>query len=133
MVVSDTADTVPAAVEFSAMLSDVPEVNANAPTSVTVTLYQRWGIGWKRLATWSARLGYGGLVVGTSRRQGSGTTPAGAYAITQTFGRLADPGTSMPYTKVTDDHWWVEDRSSRYYNEMRRGSQGGFALRTKGL
>lgn len=98
----------------------------------TVTLWQRWGFGWKKLAVWSARLGYGGLVLGTRRVQGTGTTPAGAYAITEAFGRQADPGTALPYTKVTTDHWWVEDRRSAYYNNMRLGRQGGFALRTTG-
>ena len=46
--------------------------------------------------------------------------------MTQTFGRQADPGTAMPYTRLTDDHWWVQDRRSPYYNQMRLGSQGGF-------
>lgn len=98
----------------------------------TVTLWSRWGFGWKKLAVWSARLGYGGMVLGYRRVQGTGTTPAGAYAITQAFGRQADPGTTLPYTKVTTDHWWVEDRRSAYYNQMRLGRQGGFALRTSG-
>jgi L,D-peptidoglycan transpeptidase YkuD (ErfK/YbiS/YcfS/YnhG family) len=38
----------------------------------------------------------------------------------------------VPYTKVTMDHWWVEDRRSAYYNQMRLGSKGGFLLRTSG-
>ncbi len=97
-----------------------------------VTLWQRWGFGWRKVASWSARLGYGGMVLGTRRVQSTGTTPAGAYSITETFGRLADPGTTMRYTKVTDDDWWVEDRRSRYYNLMRRGSLGGFAVTTHG-
>lgn len=101
-------------------------------TTGTVLLYQRSGSGWKRIASWGARLGYGGLVVGTRRVQGTGTTPAGAYRITQAFGRLSDPGTLLPYTRVGRDHWWVEDRRSAYYNQMRLGRQGGFALRTTG-
>lgn len=101
-------------------------------TTGTVLLYQRSGSGWRRVAAWGARLGYGGLVVGTRRVQGTGTTPAGAYTITEAFGRQADPGTLLPYTKVTSDHWWVEDRRSAYYNQMRLGSRGGFALRTTG-
>jgi L,D-peptidoglycan transpeptidase YkuD (ErfK/YbiS/YcfS/YnhG family) len=97
-----------------------------------VTLWQRWGFGWRKLASWSARLGYGGLVLGTRRVQSTGTTPAGAYSITETFGRLADPGTAMHYVKVTDDDWWVEDRRSIYYNRMRKASLGGFAVTTSG-
>jgi L,D-peptidoglycan transpeptidase YkuD (ErfK/YbiS/YcfS/YnhG family) len=98
----------------------------------TVSVYQRTTTGWHLMARWSARLGYGGLVVASKRVQDSGTTPAGAFRITESFGRLSDPGTRLPYTKVTMDHWWVEDRRSAYYNTMRRGSAGGFLLRTVG-
>jgi L,D-peptidoglycan transpeptidase YkuD (ErfK/YbiS/YcfS/YnhG family) len=98
----------------------------------TLVLYNRTRTGWHFIAAWPARLGYGGLVVGTLRRQDTGTTPAGSYSITQGFGRAANPGTRMPYTKVTDDHWWVEDRRSAYYNNMRLGRLGGFARTTRG-
>jgi L,D-peptidoglycan transpeptidase YkuD (ErfK/YbiS/YcfS/YnhG family) len=98
----------------------------------TVSLYSRSSTGWHRDATWPARLGRTGLVVGTLRVQDSGKTPAGSYRITQGFGRLANPGTRLPYTKVTLDHWWVEDRRSPYYNQMRLGSLGGFLRRTRG-
>ncbi len=98
----------------------------------TVSIFQRTTTGWHLSARWSARLGYGGLVVGTRRVQDTGTTPAGAFRITQAFGRQTNPGTLMPYTKVTMDHWWVEDRRSAHYNDMRRGSAGGFLLRTTG-
>jgi len=99
----------------------------------TLTLYSRTTGAWHRVATWPARLGYTGMVIGAKRVQDSGKTPAGQYPITQTFGRLANPGTRMAYTKVTTNHWWVEDRRSAYYNQMRLGTQGGFALRTRGF
>jgi len=98
----------------------------------TVSLFQRTATGWHLSARWSARLGYGGLVIASKRVQDTGTTPAGAFRITESFGRLSNPGTRLPYTKVTMDHWWVEDRRSAYYNDMRRGSRGGFLLRTTG-
>jgi L,D-peptidoglycan transpeptidase YkuD (ErfK/YbiS/YcfS/YnhG family) len=98
----------------------------------TVSLFQRTATGWYRSAHWPARLGYGGLVLAAKRVQDTGTTPAGAFRITQSFGRQTNPGTRVPYTKVTMDHWWVEDRRSSYYNTMRRGSAGGFLRRTSG-
>ena len=52
------------------------------------------------VATAHARLGYGGLVRAAQRRQGTGTTPAGLFPMTETFGRAADPGTAMPYTQA---------------------------------
>jgi len=98
----------------------------------TVSLYSRTTTGWRRVGSWPARLGYGGLVVAATRKQDTGTTPAGVFPITQAFGRYPDPGAKLPYTHVNSDHWWVEDRRSRFYNQMRLGSLGGFALRTSG-
>ena len=96
-------------------------------------LYSRTpGSHWHLVAQWSARLGYGGLVAGTRRVQDTGTTPAGVYPMTTAFGIQADPGSSLPYTRVNDDQWWVEDRTSAYYNQMRRASLGGFHVTTAG-
>ena len=100
--------------------------------SGTVTLYDRTAQGWAPVASWPARLGYGGLVPAASRVQSTGTTPAGLFSITQAFGRMPDPGTRLPYTHLSSDHWWVEDRRSRYYNQLRLGHLGGFARRTHG-
>jgi L,D-peptidoglycan transpeptidase YkuD (ErfK/YbiS/YcfS/YnhG family) len=71
----------------------------------TLTLYSRTTGAWHRVVTWPARLGYTGMVIGTKRVQDSGKTPAGQYLITQTFGRRANPGTRMAYTRVTTNHW----------------------------
>jgi L,D-peptidoglycan transpeptidase YkuD (ErfK/YbiS/YcfS/YnhG family) len=101
--------------------------------TATLTLYNRVGARWARVATYPARLGYGGLVVGTRRVQDTGTTPAGSYAISEAFGRRTNPGTSLPYFHVTNDYWWVEDRNSVYYNNMRLGHLGGFLRRTTGF
>ena len=133
-----TAPAIPGAARYTGRLpSNVRQVIVVSArtwrtTYGVVTLWSRWGFGWRKVASWSARLGYGGMVLGSRRVQGTGTTPAGAYRITEAFGRLTNPGTSMPYTHVNDDDWWVEDRRSVYYNQMRRGSLGGFALQTSG-
>jgi L,D-peptidoglycan transpeptidase YkuD (ErfK/YbiS/YcfS/YnhG family) len=71
-------------------------------------------------------VGGNGIVAGERRRQGSGTTPAGTYRLTEAFGIEPDPGTRLPYLHVGPDDWWVADNNSRYYNSHRRGSQGGF-------
>ncbi len=102
-------------------------------TSGTLTAYKRTATGWRRVLITGARLGRTGLVPAAQRVQDSGRTPAGLFTITETFGRATDPGTAMPYTRLTDDHWWVQDRRSRHYNQMRLGSRGGFARRTSGF
>jgi L,D-peptidoglycan transpeptidase YkuD (ErfK/YbiS/YcfS/YnhG family) len=75
---------------------------------------------------WQGRVGENGIVPGSERKQGSGTTPAGTYTMTEAFGIASDPGTALPYLKVGEDDWWVGDNNSKYYNDHRRGSQGGF-------
>jgi L,D-peptidoglycan transpeptidase YkuD (ErfK/YbiS/YcfS/YnhG family) len=93
----------------------------------TVTAWQWRTGGWHRvLRTSDARVGANGVVPATQRRQGTNTTPAGTFTLTQAFGVAPDPGTRMPYHQVTSDDWWVEDNLSPYYNQMRRASQGGF-------
>ena len=132
------APVLPAAVRFRwSIPSDVRQVVVVGAqgwhsTSGTLTLYDRTDQGWTRVASWPARLGYGGLVPAAARVQSTGTTPAGLFAITQAFGRQPDPGTTLPYTHVSADHWWVEDRRSRYYNQMRLGHLGGFLRSTRG-
>ncbi len=97
-------------------------------THGTLTAYVFRSGRWARvLGPFPARLGYHGLVPGTRRIQGSGTTPAGTYPIREAFGVSPDPGTALPYLHVTDPGWWwVEDRRSPYYNSLRRAGQGGF-------
>jgi L,D-peptidoglycan transpeptidase YkuD (ErfK/YbiS/YcfS/YnhG family) len=43
-------------------------------------------------------------------------TPAGTFPVTQAFGRLADPGTALPYAHVGPDDWWVGESASPLYN-----------------
>lgn len=64
-----------------------------------------------------AQLGYGGLVRGDKRRQGTGTTPTGTYAVLDAFGRKPDPGAKVEYVRVDrDDVWTYNPRVPRTYN-----------------
>ncbi len=58
----------------------------------------------RQLTTTDGRTGYGGLVDGDRRRQGSGTTPLGTYGLISTFGTHA----------------------SDFYNQLRNQRDGGF-------
>ena len=86
-------------------------------TWASVTAWQRTSSGWHRiLATRAGRIGSHGLVTGTKRIQGTGTTPAGTYNLTEAFGVGPSPGTRMKYRHVGRCDWWDEDRRSKYYN-----------------
>jgi L,D-peptidoglycan transpeptidase YkuD (ErfK/YbiS/YcfS/YnhG family) len=96
-------------------------------TLATVTAWSKTSSGWHPvLKTTAAHIGSKGLSAGSTRRQNTYTTPSGTYAITQAFGILANPGTTLPYHVLAKDDWWVEDNNSLYYNSMRTASQGGF-------
>ena len=80
----------------------------------------------RKFLTTTARIGRNGTVAGSKRRQGSGTTPRGTYAITEAFGNGPAPYTSMPYHRVRKGDYWVGDNRSRYYNDLRNSTDGGF-------
>jgi hypothetical protein len=71
----------------------------------TVTAWERQprtGAPWReRYGTKRGRVGANGVVAGAGRRQGTSTTPDGTYALTRAFGVGADPGTALPYHRVT--------------------------------
>lgn len=73
----------------------------------------------------SADLGYGGLVPGKERRQGTGKTPTGMYAITSSFGRKPDPGTKLDYIKVDrNDAWTYNPKYPSTYNIFQSANRG---------
>ena len=102
-------------------------------TDATVQLWQKTGTTWtSTYTTVNGRIGANGTTNGTTRVQGTDTTPTGTYTITQGFGVGANPGTKMPYHVVTSQDWWDEDPTSAYYNTMRTAAQGGFHLTQDG-
>jgi len=104
-------------------------------TEGTLRAFERDGSGgWREVVpSTHAWLGYGGLVPGAKRRQGTGTTPAGTYAITSAFGRLPDPGTKLPYRQFDTNDSWTYDPSHPFtYNVFQTAaidwrSYGGYA------
>ena len=106
-------------------------ITVNAPTSsstrATVTAWQRGSDGLWRVAipAMSARVGGAGIGHAT---EGSDRTPAGTFALTQAFGRQANPGTKMPYFRTDTLDWWDENPASPTYNlHVRRSSSPGAA------
>jgi L,D-peptidoglycan transpeptidase YkuD (ErfK/YbiS/YcfS/YnhG family) len=106
----------------------VVTVNRTKSWHARVTYWFKTGGHWKAVSrTTSGRIGYGGLVVGTKRKQGTGTTPLGSYRLLSSFGTHARAASwDLPYRKIRSGDYWVEDNQSRYYNRYRNKSQGGF-------
>ncbi len=121
---SALADAVPAPGSTSQLIT----VNAATSSSTTATV-----TGWQRGVdgTWRVAIGpVTGMVGATGigpAVEGSSHTPAGTFALTQAFGRQANPGTRMPYFRTDTFDWWDENPSSPTYNlhVRRSGSPGG--------
>jgi L,D-peptidoglycan transpeptidase YkuD (ErfK/YbiS/YcfS/YnhG family) len=108
--------------------TQVVTVNRTRGWHARVTFWVRRAGGWHPvMRARDGRTGYGGLVVGTHRHQGTGTTPLGTYRLISVFGtHRGDGGGALPYRRIRADDYWVEDNGSRYYNRYRNKRQGGF-------
>jgi L,D-peptidoglycan transpeptidase YkuD (ErfK/YbiS/YcfS/YnhG family) len=102
-------------------------VRTSSPTAAVGQLraYDRVNGAWKlRIGPVTARVGASGI---GQASEGSTRTPAGDYRLTETFGRMANPGTKMPYFKATTKDWWDGNTTSPTYNQhvVRTTSPGG--------
>ncbi len=96
-------------------------ITARAPTTRattgTVRWWQRHNGRWQQAGSAPARFGAGGLTEGSTRVQGTSTTPTGLYDLPFAFGTAPPPpGTASPYRRVGADSWWCEDNASASYN-----------------
>ncbi|GAA1392958.1 L,D-transpeptidase family protein [Luteococcus peritonei] len=118
------------AVAVRSTTRSVVTVNQTSRSHARVVLWKRQAnrsCGFTKVFTESdARIGAGGTVVGTRRRQGTNTTPLGTYTMTTSFGLAARPATALPYRRVVAGDYWVQDNASRWYNTYRTRAQGGF-------
>lgn len=86
-------------------------------TSGTVTWWDRRDGRWVKTGSAAARFGAKGLAEGTSRKQGTNTTPTGLYGLPYAFGiKPAPRGTAYRYRPVRKNSWWCQDKASRSYN-----------------
>lgn len=106
----------------------VVTVNRTDGFHARVILWRLSGGHWQqRMRSTDGRIGYGGLVAATRRKQGTGTTPLGTFGLPWAFGMHArDRAWELRYRKVRKGDFWVEDNQSPYYNRYRNQSQGGF-------
>lgn len=106
----------------------VVTVNRTTGYKARVVFWQRRGTTWTpEFLSNDGRIGYGGLVAGTQRRQGSGATPLGTYGLFSSFGTHdLQSGWALPYRKIQAGDFWVQDNGSGHYNRLRNQAQGGF-------
>lgn len=115
-------------VRLGARTQQVVTVNHTSGHGARVAFWGIRGGRWvERFSTTDGRIGYGGLVPGRQRRQGTGTTPLGTYRLPSAFGtHRADPAWSLPYRTIRRGDFWVQDNASDFYNRYRNQRRGGF-------
>lgn len=95
----------------------------NGGSSATLTVHTKHnGVGTDTLSC-SARVGRNGIT--GNKREGDGKTPRGIYSFGQAFGVAGNPGTSRRWLQVNNNHYWVDDVNSSYYNKLVDASQTG--------
>ncbi len=103
-------------VPYNGPANQVVTVEAANPSSTTATVraWNRVGNGWEP-ATGSIPAMVGSEGIGQAS-EGAARTPAGAYSLTQAFGRQPNPGTRLPYFQSGWWDWWNENSGSPGYN-----------------
>lgn len=83
-------------------------------SNATLSFHQKGSDGlWSQVLSTYAYLGRNGI---NKQKEGDGKTPVGEFDIKSAFGIKSNPGTSLPYTKVTDTMYWCSDKA--YYNTL---------------
>ena len=98
-------------------------VTANNETTrkVTIETYEKINNNWKKLHTYFGVIGKNGMT--SNKREGDYKTPEGKYTITTAFGRQSNPGTKLPYKRITSNDVWVDDSTSKFYNSWQLASE----------
>ena len=100
--------------KISKSTSQIIVVSATG-THATVSMHEIQNGEWTQIISTSGRVGSDG--VGTASEYCS-KTPVGIFGLSLAFGVANNPGTALPYTKLNDSHYWVDDVSSAYYNRF---------------
>ncbi len=100
---------------FAANTSQIIDVQASGSTG-TLTLYNKNGNHFDKVLSTSCYVGRNGIT--SNKSEGDGKTPAGVYTLGQAFGVASDPGSTRSYLKVNSNYYWVDDSTSKYYNQL---------------
>jgi len=98
--------------------------NGYNTSSAEIRTFERNSLGkWVPVLTTTGFIGKYGFATYTNMSEGGKRSPIGRYAIGTAFGRYANPGTKMPYRKITSDDVWVDDPTSKLYNTWQSRSK----------
>ncbi len=91
--------------------------------SAKIQTFEKVDGNWKQVLTANGVLGQKGFAL--SKKEGDMESPTGKYTIGTTFGRYENPGTKLPYRKITSNDVWVDDSKSSLYNTWQQKPANG--------
>lgn len=59
------------------------------------------------------------------KKEGDGKSPIGIFPLYRSFGREANPGTRLNYTRFEENDFWIDDPNSKLYNTYQKGIPNG--------
>lgn len=85
-------------------------------SSATISFHRKNNGLWSQVLSCTGSVGSRGIT--SNKVEGDKKTPAGTYSFGQAFGISGNPGTSRSWLKVNNNHYWVDDSNSAYYNKL---------------
>lgn len=70
---------------------------------------------WEEILNTPCKIGWNGA---GKTAEGDGKTPYGTFKLGIAFGINENPGTELEYIQLNENHYWVDDPSSAYYNKL---------------
>jgi L,D-peptidoglycan transpeptidase YkuD (ErfK/YbiS/YcfS/YnhG family) len=97
---------------------------SHSSTRAVLQSWERSGGHWSAVGpAVAADLGTDGIGHASERTT---TTPEGSFTLTQAFGRYPDPGTRLPYRRITPADWWISQPGPLYNTEQHCSSNCPF-------
>lgn len=103
-----------ATLNVSKTVNQMIVVSANG-TKANITMHEIQNGEWTQIMSTEGFVGKDGV---GKASESAKITPAGVYTLSIAFGVNDNPGTALPYTKVDDSYYWVDDFTSPYYNKF---------------
>ena len=110
-------EIIPGNLEAAGQADQLVVVVGTGGCNADVSYYKKdgngsWGLAWKEAGI----VGRTGIT--WDKAEGDGKTPAGTYRFTIPFGLKEDPGAILPYHRIVQGDFWVDDPASAHYNRL---------------
>ncbi len=109
---------------FAANTSQIIDVRASGNRG-TLVLFNKSGNHFTKQISISCYVGRNGITY--DKKEGDGKTPAGVYTLGQAFGVSTASGCTRSYLTVNSNYYWVDDSTSKYYNQLVNAGKTGIA------